>query len=173
MFAAAIDSHYLAVKARIAAVNSNRQVVGVMSAMDWPPKDVLTEAFYLLVLGAVPLGKQADSATIPVVVHTVQWSWLVVGSDVQKGIQLRSRGDRYRTHFTMKGELLNGTYPRFAQKQVVSLDNSGNLVQTPVSPEEYIIWSPVAFTDRNEKGSGLVYGIGTVRITDMTDAITG
>jgi len=172
MYAAAIDTHYLAVKTRVLAVNAARVFVGVMSSQDWPPKDVQLEAFYLLVLGEVPLGKQADSASIPVKVHTVQWTWMIAGTDIQKGIQLRGRGDRYRTNFTMKGELENGVFPRFAQKQNVVVNSTGQLVGIPIVPTEYILWSPVSFVDRNEKASGLAYGIGTVRITDMTDAIS-
>lgn len=173
MLATALDTHYLAVKTRVLAVNPNRKFLGIMNAQDWPPKDVFTEAFYLLILGAVPLGKQADSAAIPVVVHTVQWTWLVVGSDVQVGIQERSRGDRYRRHFTMKGELLNGCYPRFAEKLDVTVDGNGNLVTAPITnPTDTIVWSPLVFTDRSDKASGVIYGIGTVRITDMTDFIS-
>lgn len=172
MYAAAIDSHYLAVKARVLNINATRVFAGVMSSQDWPPKDVQLEAFYLLVMGEVPLGRQAYSASIPVKVHTVQWSWLIVGMDIQKGIQLRNRGDRYRTHFTMKGELENGVFPGFAQKQNVVVNNSGQLVAVPIVPTEYIVWSPVSFVDRNEKASGVTYGLGTVRITDMTDAIS-
>jgi hypothetical protein len=172
MYAAGIDTHYLWVRGRVTALNPARVFAGVMSAQDWPPKDVLTEAFYLLVLGEVPLGRQADSATIPVKVHTAQWTWLVVGTDVQKGIQLRSRGDRYRTHFAMKGELEYGVFPRFAPKQNVVLNSTGELVAIPYDPVETILWSPVTLVDRNEKASGVLYGTGTVRITDMTDEIT-
>ncbi len=171
MYAASVDSHYLWVKTRIQALNASRKVIGVMSAQDWPPKNVETESFYLLVLGEVPLGKQADSASIPVKVHTVQWTWMIVGTDIQTGIQMRGRGDRYRTHFTMKGELENGVYPRFAQKQNVVVSAAGALVAIPVDPAEFIIWSPVSIVDRNEKNSGVTYGTGTVRITDFTDQI--
>ena len=172
MLTDAINTHYLATKNRILALNPNRKVIGVMSAMDWPPKDVFLESFYLLTLGEVPLGRQADSAAIPVVVHTVQWTWMIVGTDVQTGIQLRSRGDRYQTQFQMKGELLNGTYPRFAQKQNVTVDANGNLTANPTGPPtDFIVWTPPSFLDRNEKGSGVLYGTATVRITDMTDMI--
>jgi hypothetical protein len=154
-------------------LNPTRKVIGVMSAMDWPPKNVELEAFYLLVLGDVPLGKQAYSAAIPVKVHTVQWTWMIVGTDIQTGVQLRGRGDRYRTHFTMKGELENGAYPGFAQKQNVVLGSTGNLVPIPADPSEPIMWSPVSFgPDRNDKNSGVLYGIGTIRITDMSDQIS-
>jgi len=172
MYAAGIDTHYLAVKTRIQALNANRKVIGVMSAQDWPPKNVELEAFYLLVLGEVPLGRQADSASIPVKVHTVQWTWMIVGSDIQVGIQTRSRGDRYRTHFTMKGELENGVFPRFAPKVNVVVNNVGQLVAVPIVPSEQIIWSPVSIMDRNEKSSGVTYGVGTVKITDFTDFIS-
>jgi hypothetical protein len=169
----ALNTHYLSVKNRVLAINSARQFLGIMSAQDWPPKDVILEAFYLLTLGEVPLGRQADSAAVPVYVHTAQWTWLILGTDVQVGIQTRSRGSRYQTQFQMKQELLNGTYPRFAQKLDVTVDGNGNLVATPITnPSDYIVWAPPSFVDRNEKGSGVMYGTATVRITDMTDTIS-
>ena len=167
----AIDSHYLAVKARVQTLNPNRQVVGVMDAMDWPPLDVKMEALYCLALGEVPLGKQAYSASIPVVVHTVQWTWLIAGTDIQKGFQIRSRGDRYRTNYAIEKELENGLFPGFAQKMSVGVDGDGNLVSTPVDPVEYIVWSPASFVKKSDKASGLLYGTCTVRITNMTDVI--
>lgn len=174
MLSDAINTHYLSVKNRILALNPNRKVLGIMSAQDWPPKDVFFEAFYCLTLGEVPLGRASDSAAIPVVVHTVQWTWLILGTDVQVGIQIRSRGDRYQKQFQMKGELLNGTYPRFAQKLDVSVDGNGNLVAEPITTPttDYIVWSPPSFLDRNEKGPGVMYGTATVKITDMTDQIS-
>lgn len=171
MFDDAIDTHYLAVRTRIKALNPARNILGMMSAQDWPPKDVFLEAFYCLVLGEVPLGKSADSASIPVVVHTLQWTWMITGTDIQTGVQLRSRGDRYRKHSQMKTELENGCYPRFAQKIQASVDATGNIIQTPIVPSESIVWTPPSFVDRNAKDSGVLYGVATVRVTDMTDMI--
>ncbi len=142
-----------------------------MDAMDWPSQNVNFEALYCLAMGEVPIGKQGDSASIPIVIHTVQWTWMILGTDVQAGIQIRSRGDRYRKNYQIEKELEYGIFPRFAQKQTSSVDGNGNLIQTPIDPTEYIIWSPISFGKKSDKASGLLYGTGTVRITNMTDSI--
>jgi hypothetical protein len=169
----AIDTHYLAVKARILQLNPARNVVGVMDAMDWPQQTVDFEALYCIALGEVPIGKQGDSAATPIVIHTIQWTWMILGTNVQSGIQIRSRGDKYRTHYQIVKELEYGIFPRYAQKQSVSTDASGNLVVTPVVPTEYILWSPLSVAKKLDKASGLIYGIGTVRITNLSDTIQG
>lgn len=167
----ALDSHYLHVKNRVQSMNPNRKVLGIMDAMDWPSQVVDFEALYCLSLGEVPIDKQGDSATIPIVIHTVQWTWMILGTNVQAGVQIRSRGDKYRTNYAIEQEVLFGTYPRFTQKMSVSVDSDGNLVVNPVVPTEFILWSPVSFGKKSDKSSGLIYGTATVRITNMTDAI--
>jgi len=168
-----IDSHYFSVRNRVIAFNPARKVMGVMDAQDWPPLNVEMESFYCLDLGAVPIGKQGYSATIPIVIHTVQWTWLVSGTDIQKGIQIKSRGDRYRINGQIEKELENGLYPGFAQK--LSVEYAGadgsQLIGTPLDPVEYIMWSPASFVKKSDKVSGLLYGTCTVRITNMTDSI--
>src|SRR5262245_59479146 len=122
---AAIDSHYLAVKARIQAFNPNRKVLGVMDSMDWPPLDVQMEALYCLALGEVPMPAESNSIAVPIIVHTVQWTWLIQGLEVQKGIQTRSRGSRYRVDGAIKKELMYGIFPCFAQKVQVTVNPDG------------------------------------------------
>jgi hypothetical protein len=170
---AAIDSHYLAVKARIQTMNPNRQVIGVMDAQDWPPQQVTMEAFYCLVLGEVPIGKQGWSATVPIKIHTVQWTWLIAGLDVQKGIQTRSRSSRYRTNYDMEKELEYGMYPGFTQKLIITQDpnNFSNLLTAPTDPVEYITWTPLSIVKKSDKVSGLLYGTATTKITNMSDTI--
>jgi hypothetical protein len=152
-------------------------MVGIVDAMDWPPNSVKLESFYLLVLGQKPvIGKSFWSAAIPVVVHTLQWTWMIVGSDLVSGKVGRSRGDRYRTNLTMRQELLKATYPWFCQKQSWAVQGntpSGLALQgTPVVPSEYVWWSPLTFLNRLDKDSGVVYGAATVQLTDMTEMIT-
>jgi hypothetical protein len=166
-----IDSFYLFVKGRIQTKNPTRQVVGVMSGMDWPPETVQMESFYLLILGEAQPTKTALSAAVPIVVHTLQWVWLIAGTDIQANIQIRSRGDRYRTNQMMKEELLYGLYPYFSQKNTVTVSGNGALVVLPVVPTEFIRWSRPVFLDRNDKKSGLVYGSCSVHVTDMTEFI--
>jgi hypothetical protein len=168
-----IDTYFEYVSNRMATiVNPQRKMVGVMDAMDWPPKNVLLEAFYLLTLGEKPL-VDADfwSATITTVVHTVQWTWLITGSDLTSGKVGRSRGDRYRTNMQMRDELTHATYPWFAQKNefsVLGTTPTGLALQaTPVVPNEDIWWTSLTFLNKIDRESGLVYGAATVQITDM------
>jgi hypothetical protein len=169
----AIDTHYVAVKKRILQLNPDRQILGVMDAQDWPEQKVVNEALYLVTLGESPLGKSADSAAIPVVVHTVQWTWMIFGTDVQAGINLRSRGDKYRKHYQIIKELEYGLFPRYTQKCSVAPNADGtDLVATPLTdPIEYILWNSPTITKRIDKPSGLLYGIASVRITNMSDVI--
>ena len=170
---AAIDSHYLAVKQRVQTLNPARKVLGVMDSEDWPPLEVQMESLYCLDLGFVPIGKQGASATIPIVIHTVQWTWLISGTDIQKGIQIKSRGDRYRINGAIMKELEYGMYPGFTQKMNVFPDGNGQLVSLPLDPAEYIMWSPLKFLKKSDKTSGLLYGTASTQITNMTDPILG
>ena len=169
----AIDTHYDYVKQRIASFNVSRKVVGIMDAQDWPPENVQMEALYCIALGEVPIGKSGFSPTIPILYHTVQWTWLIAGTDIQEGIQIRSRGDRYRTNYAIEKELEYGMYPQFAQKNYVQVNASnGAVIVLPVDPVEYIWWSPISFGKKSDRESGLLYGTGTVRITNMSDVIS-
>src|SRR5580692_11732009 len=93
----ALDSYYQYVKGRIIAFNNQRVVKGMLSAQDWPPKQVTLNAFYLLDMGEEPVGKQGFSPAVPIKFHLVQWTWIIKGSDLQPGERLANRGDRYRT----------------------------------------------------------------------------
>ncbi len=157
-------------------VNPDRKMIGVVDAMDWPPNSVKMESFYLLVLGQKPvIGKSFWSSAIPVVVHTLQWTWMIQGTDLSGNKVGRSRGDRYRTNMTMRQELLKATYPWFCQKQnwtVQGTTPSGLALQgTPVVPSESIWWSPPSFLNRLDTDSGMVYGGATIQLTDMTELI--
>src|SRR5208283_5785934 len=107
----------------------------------------------------------------PVVVHTLQWTWLIQGTDLTSGKIGRNRGDRYRTNMTMREELLKATYPWFTQKQTWTVQGntpSGIALQgTPVVPSESIWWNQPTFLNRIDRESGLVYGTATLQLTDM------
>jgi hypothetical protein len=172
----AVDSFFEYVSSRMATINPKRQVVMVMDASDWPPKNIVMEAFYLLTLDEKPIiGKSFWSATIPVVMHTLQWTWIVQGADLTQGKIGRNRGDRYRTAFTMKGELLKAMYPWFCLKQswaAVGTTPSGVVLQgTPTNPQESIWWNQPTFLNRTDRESGIVTGTATVQLGDMTEAI--
>jgi hypothetical protein len=161
----------------MATINPDRQVIGISDAMDWPQKGVVNNAFYLLVLGQRPItGKSFWSAAIPVVVHELQWVWLIAGSDLTQGKVGRSRGDRYRTNLTMRGELLQANYAWWCEKQEWSVTgNTPNglaLTPTELSPIENVWWTPLTFLNRMDKDTGVAYGAASVQLTDMTAEIT-
>ncbi len=172
-----IDTYFEYVSGRMATINPDRKVVGVMDAMDWPPKNVLLEGFYLLVIGQRPMiGKQFWSAAITTLSHTVQWTWLITGSDLTQGKVGRSRGDRYRTNMTMREELIKATYPWFATKEewtVLGATPSGLALQgTPLTPTEDFWWGPPTFLNRIDRTSGVVYGAATVQLVSMEPIVT-
>jgi hypothetical protein len=171
---AAIDSYFEFIQQGILLANPNRKVIGISDAMDWPPKTLQMESFYLLVLGERGLnGKSFWSSAIPVVVHTLQWTWVIAGSDLTTGTVGRNRGDRYRTNIKMREELLKATQSAWWTEKfdysVVGNTPSGLALQpTPKSPVENIWWSPLTFLNRQDREAGLVYGAATVQVTDMT-----
>lgn len=174
----AVDTYFEYVSNRMATiVNPQRKVVGVSDAMDWPPKNILFDSFYLLVLGQKPVvGKSFWSASVPVLVHTLQWTWMIQGTDLSGNIVGRSRGDRYRVNMTMRQEILKATYPWFCQKQswqVTGGTPAGLALKgTPVVPSESIWWTPPTFLNRVDSDPGIIYGSATVQLTDMTETIT-
>jgi hypothetical protein len=176
---AAIDSYFEFMTAGLKTVNPARKVIGIADAMDWPPKGVQLESFYLLVLGERGITQKSFwSSAVPVIVHTLQWTWIITGSDLTQGKIGRSRGDRYRTNITMREELLKATQSAwFAQKQdwaIVGNTPSGLvLTQTPKSPVEFFWWTPLTFLNRIDRESGVVYGAATVQVTDMTPELKG
>lgn len=169
----AVDSFYRSVKSRIITLNPNRIVVGMMDAMDWPPKEIQMEAFYLVTLADSVVSK-AYSPYAMGLSHAVQWIWIIAGTDLTTGVKGRNRGDRFRKGWAMKAELMNGLYPYFCEKKSWSAKQVGNSVVTesqPLDPVESITWSPPAFMTKVDK-KGLIYGSAQVHITSMSDAVT-
>ena len=175
----AVDSYFQYVAERMATINPDRQMVGVVDAMDWPPKnvDLILSGFYLMTLGQRPLtSKSFWSAAIPVVSHTLQWTWIIAGSDLTSGRVGRSRGDRYRTNMTMREELLKATYPWWTEKKewsVVGNTPSGLALDSEsLSPVEFVWWTPPTFLNRMDREAGVIYGAATVQLVEMTEEIT-
>lgn len=167
----AVDSYFQFVKARILEMNPTRKVVAVQEAMDWPPKNVDLESFYLLILNDAPIGKDFDSASIPTLSIQMQWVWAIVGADLQSPSIGRNRGNKYRVNQTMKGELLYGGFPRYCEKLTYSVDGGGTLVSASLVPQEFIWWGPLRFNQRNDRASGTIYGTGSVSLVNMSDQI--
>lgn len=170
----AIDSYFSYIVGNLSTINPNRKVIGVADAMDWPPKNVVLEAFYLLVLGSRGItGKSFWSSAVPTQVHTLQWTWILAGSDLTQGKIGRSRGDRYRTNMLMRDELIASTQGQWwtqkLQYSVVGNTPSGLVLKsTPIFPVENVWWSPLTFLNRIDRTSGLIYGAASVQVTDMT-----
>ena len=172
MFVDALDSHYQSVKARLIAANSPYQTKGLMAAMDWPPKDITPNMFYLMNLQDKAAGKTMYSAQTPVKFHFVQWGWMVIGTDLKQGERKDNRGDRFRTQEAMKGALTKALYPQFTEKKTYAIDpTTGVWSGTSLDPVEFITWTPVDFHEEMKQDSGVVYGTALVRIWDMLDQI--
>jgi hypothetical protein len=173
----AIDSYFQAIEAGILAANANRKVIGIMDGMDWPPKTIQMEAFYLLVLGSRGISSKSFwSSANPVLVHTLQWTWVIAGSDLTSGKIGRSRGDRYRTNMQMRDELIVATQAVWwTQKYEWSITGntpSGIALQnTPLNPPEFVWWTPLVFLNRQDREAGVIYGAATVQVTDIESAM--
>ena len=161
------DSHYQYVKARIAAINPQRLVKGILNAQDWPPKNVTLEAFYLLVLNEAPM-PGAGTPTVSAMQHNLQWVWIIQGRQIPVDARQANRGTAFRTNQLMKGELNNALYPGFCEKKTWSAVN-GVWTGASLVPVEYIVWSSVKYLDRQDKDSGLVYGAAQVTVANMLD----
>lgn len=170
-FRDAIDSHYVWVKERIKLLNPNRVIAGLLNAQDWPLKPFKNDAFYLLILGEESVGKQGFSPSTPIKLHSLQWVWINVGTDLKPGERKANRGDRYSVMQQMKGELLNGLYPGYSEKKSWAVNGTGIWTGTSLDPQEFITWTPVEFHEKWDKDSGVGYGSGAVRVQDMTDTI--
>lgn len=172
-----IDSYFEFIEKGILVANPNRKVAGIVDAMDWPPKNIQLEAFYLMLLGSRGMtGKSFASSSQPVLVHTLQWVWIIAGSDLTQGKIGRSRGDRYRTNMTMREELLVATQAAWWTEKktwsVVGNTPSGiGLQSVSRDPIENIWWTPLVFLNRLDRESGLIYGAATVQVTDILSAL--
>lgn len=170
----AIDTFEEHFRTNVLAFNASRKVIGVLDARDWPPATIDQEAFYLLSLGEAPVA-EAQSAAMPVYTHTVQITWIIAGADLLSSNRGLNRGNRYRVNMQMKAEVLRGLFPYFAEKKSYSINQAnGSLVITPIVPQEFIIWSKAQFgPSQPAKDSGVIYGIATVYVANMTDKIPG
>lgn len=169
----ALDSFEEHFRRRVVTAFPTRKVMGIMDAQDWPPETVELEAFYILSLGDSPVA-EAQSAAMPVYVETVQISWIVVGADINSSMRGRNRGNRYRANKQIKKELLYGLFPYFTEKKKFTLNPSSGVIESAsLEPEEFVIWSKAQFSPAEPaKDSGVIYGIATVYIANMTDEIT-
>jgi len=156
---------------RIATINPARLLGGYLDAQDWPPKQVDFDKFYMLVLGDVPLDEETFSWNVPFYETTVQFMWMNMGTQISNytNVMGKNRGDRIRTCYQMKQELLQAMFPGFTNKISLSVDAAQNLQTTTL--QEQIWWSKPAFNTRVDRESGLLYGTATVKIGSMAPTI--
>lgn len=169
------DSHYQHVKQRILAINSTRLFGGIVEARDWPLKETLPNAFYMLtnlldpVKTAVP-GENSWSA--PTYGMRIQWAWTIIGTDIPAGALASNRGDRYRVNFQMVQEMLHGFFPGFCEKCQYSL-NGTELVATSYMPKEMVWFTMPQVTDRIDTSTGVLFGAASTMLTGFTPTILG
>lgn len=161
------DSHYQYVKKRVLAINPTRVFSGIVQARSWPLEQAVPESFYLLLGNNAPL-RGENSWSGPAYSEKIQWAWQIIGTDILSNSQMRNRGDRYRTNFTMVQELLQGMAFGFCEKQQYSIsevNGSPVLVATSYMPKESIWWKQPVFTDRFERISGILFGYAASEVT--------
>jgi hypothetical protein len=171
-----IESHYRYVKNAIITLNTARTVVGILEAMDWPPKEIQLNAFYVLSLGETPAEnvKQIYSTGM---LHLIQWTWIIAGSDLNSTQRGRNKGDRFRINFAMKSELIQALSPYFTERKKWSAKQVGNVIQytgTSYDPPEKCFWTrPKFLPPKLEGSSGVIYGAAQLYIADFGDTIEG
>jgi hypothetical protein len=147
---------------------------GVADARDWPQTPPLEGALYLLYITAVPSGivSQAQMGYE----YFCQWTWLLIGTDIQQAQMTQSRADRYRQNMQIQKNLRDANYPGFCVKQDYSANQQGVVSSVPststfpYSTIEMVTWANLRFMPKsdNEK-SGLVFGAAAVELEAYDD----
>ncbi len=147
---------------------------GIVPASDWPSKEIIQEAFYLITSTLDPnrgQGPGTNSWSSPLYGEQIQWAWPIIGDDIAANALAANRGDRYRKHFVMMQELLQGFFPGFCEKQEYSM-NGTVLVATSYVPKEMVWFSKPRFSERIEKTSGILFGSAVSVITSFAPTIS-
>jgi hypothetical protein len=177
------DSHYQYVKQRILAINPTRVFGGIINARDWPPKQAIPEAFYMLTTTLDPVkghgissrghGVGTNSWSAPLYEEAIQWAWQLIGDDISADSASANRSKRYRTNFTMIQEMLQGMYPGFCEKFKYSPDpdNVGALLATPYIPREMVWFPKPRFSDRIEQQTGILFGSAVTTLSSFSPQI--
>ncbi|MDE2438944.1 MAG: hypothetical protein KGN01_06185 [Patescibacteria group bacterium] len=163
----ALDTIWYVFSTAMQTINPTRQLMGYMAAQDWPPKTIAFDSFYLLTLGDTPIGKESWSAQTSFYMMTCQFQWINKGTEAStyNNVLGRNRGDRVRTNYQMRQELLQALYPGFATKEQIAFANGG-LTITPLP--ESIWWTGMpTFVPREDRESGLMFTVATVKIGSM------
>lgn len=165
-----IETYYFHVAGNMATLNPSQKFGGISDARDWPQVKVRENYLYLLVVGVSPT--QQGTRANPGNRYTLQWNWIVIGSDIQPGHVSANRGDKYRTNLTIQQNLTNASYPGFALVNAYTQDPTtpANLIVTPVSPQGWARWSRPDFRGTNDfKRSGVLNGIASLNLYFESD----
>jgi len=168
------DSFYNYVKERVLAVNESRVFSGIVEASDWPSSEVVLESFYLVRQSISPNRPDSpggNSWSSPLYGEPVQWSWPIMGDDIQPTNIAANRGDRYRKNFAMMQEILQGMFPGFCEKKQFSIDVTGELLSTSYDPKEYIWFTKPVFATKIDKSTGFLFGTASTTITGFAPTI--
>jgi hypothetical protein len=161
--------HQLGVLGAKITVNGNlidQPVCGIVNARDWPQTRPVEGGLYLLVLNQVPGGGTISQRQYQ---YFCQWSWMLIGQDIQQDQLVQNRADRYRQCMQVEENLRQANYPGFTGQQNVTSDIQGNLTFTPsLTPPnifESIRWSELRFMPKDDnKQSGLLFGAAAVEV---------
>lgn len=171
-----IDAFYYWVRGRVTAANPSRVFGGIVQARDWPMKEAVLEAPYLLLSSDTPVPFiKSVSQTQPSMLFRVQWAWMVQGDNIPANAQATNRGNKYRLNMQIVQEMLAGHFPGFCEKlQYYPQDNGhgvAQLVSISYSPAEQIRWTQPRFVDKIDRSTGILFCSGMVSISGFAPAI--
>lgn len=166
-----------AAQVSINGVLTNQPMGQVINARDWPLTPPLEGALYLLFLSATRIGGTEMQSLYE---YVCQWSWYLIGQDIQPTQQTSNRGDRYRSNLQITENLRQANFPSFTQKNSFAVNNAGALTATPVTnavPGSYtsvemVWWTRPKFVNHPDNNkSGLLYGVAPITIFGYDDAL--
>lgn len=168
-----LDSYYKFVIGQMSRLPAPTPIAGYTNARDWPPTPLIDGALYLQFISCTPTPFKSWAQTE--YEYLCQWMWLLIGSDITKKQQAANRGDRYRQTIKVMTNIKQANFPGFCPKQMYAADAEGNITGQPVSSSyppnlvETIRWSHIKFVTQLDEKSGLVYGVGSLRVYAFDD----
>jgi hypothetical protein len=163
-FIDSIDTYYSWVLQQMQTVDSSLvpSFKGNALASDWPQEQINDGDIWLLYLTTVPIG---GTKAAPLYNHFLQWTWMLLGNDIQAQNIEANRGSRYRDHLAIQEALRQANYPGFAQKASVTVNmqtGAGTFAQS--NPEEMIRWTELKMPSKLPTGKGVLYGVAAVEV---------
>jgi hypothetical protein len=168
----AIDTYFLYVAQQLAILDSTQVLCGTVNARDWPLTPPNTDGgLYLLFLRAVPVGG-TDSQTLWE--YFCQWSWILLGTDIQSTQISENRGDVYRRDMAIANNVRQASFPGYCIKKSVAANSEGTLTVTPytgaaVYGAESVWWTRPRISPRRDPNSGVLYGTAVLELYAFDD----